>query len=57
MRFYAHWSDDVMSYEIKDHPQDPTGPDDRGYATELEAWEACEASLAEWTPVHSMEKS
>lgn len=47
MRYHVHWSEDVMSYEIKDFPQDRM---DEGYPTEDEAREAAEISLTEWGP-------
>ena len=46
-RFHVHWSDDNMSYEIKDYPQDTMSD---GYETEDEARGAAEESLAEWGP-------
>lgn len=45
--FYIHWSEDVMSYEIKGYPQDDMAS---GYPTPEDAVREAEISLAEWGP-------
>lgn len=54
MPFYVHWSNDVVTYSVQDHP-DPSEAvrNHNPYESRDDAVAAAEASLAEWMPPQS----